>query len=174
VTPAGWASQTQHSVDADTGAERWAVETPGLQVSLTQILPDQSLAFFLARGFPRAAAERYAAACVFMTIVRNPGSAAADVDLRGWRVAGTPGVERLHTKEEWMTFWKEQGLGEAERIAFEWSQFPTAQSFEPGDWNQGMATVLAQPGTRFDLEIRWRSEGDCRTATLVGVRCAAR
>ncbi len=121
-----------------------------------------------------AKAERYAAACVFMTIVRNTGSAAADVDLRGWRAAGAPRVERLHTKEEWMAFWTGQGLGEAERIAFEWSQFPTAQSSEPGDWNQGMATVLAQPGTRFDLEIRWRSEGECRTATLKGVRCAAR
>jgi hypothetical protein len=172
--PPGSASPTAHTTDPDTGVESWSIEDRGFAVSLTQMLPDQARAFFLGRGFPRDAAERYAEACVFMTIVRNVGAAPLEFDLRGWRVSGVPGVERLETREAWLVLWQTEGLGESQRIAFEWSQFPTTQSFEPGDWNQGMTTVKARPATRFDLELRWRSHGECQVAMLEGVRCAAR
>ena len=174
AVPVGWASPTVRTLDPDTGIETWSTEDEGFRVSLTQMIPDQARAFFLGRGFPRDAAERYAEACVFMTIVRNVGAAPLELDLRGWRVSGVPGVERLETRESWLVLWQATALGESQRIAFEWSQLPTTQSFEPGDWNQGMTTVKAGPATRFDLELRWRAQGECQVATLEGVRCAAR
>ena len=173
-TPPGWASPTVHTADPETGIESWSIEDRGFAVSLTQILPDQARAFFLGRGFPRDAAERYAEACVFMTIVRNTGATPLELDLRGWRVSGIPGVERLETRETWLVIWQVQRLGESQRIAFEWSQFPTTQAFEPGDWNQGMTTVAAGRGARFDLEPHWQSQGVGHVGTLEGVRCAPR
>jgi hypothetical protein len=71
AAPAGRASATEHPVEPDTGAKRRSVQAPGLQVDLTQVLPEPSIALFLARGLPRAAAERYAAA---------PGIALDDLD----------------------------------------------------------------------------------------------
>lgn len=62
VAPAGWASATEPSVKPDTGAQRWSVPAPGLPVGLPQVLPEQSIALFLARGLQRATAERDAAA----------------------------------------------------------------------------------------------------------------
>ena len=67
---------TEASVDAETGLSSWQTETEGIQVRLTQISPDQARAFYQARGFSPAAAERYAAECVFMTVVRNIGDVA--------------------------------------------------------------------------------------------------
>ena len=64
------AAQTQHT-DPDTGAATWETRAHGVTLSLTQILPDQARAFYLNRGFPPQAAERYATACVYMTVLRN-------------------------------------------------------------------------------------------------------
>lgn len=68
-----------------------------------------------------------------------------------------------------MVVWKAEGLGEAERIAFEWSRFPTVQSFEPGDGNQGMAPVPAEARARFDLQVRRSFQDECRTVVPEGV-----
>jgi hypothetical protein len=170
--PPGWASPTVHTADPETGVESWSTEDGGFAVSLTQILPDQARAFFLGRGFPREAAERYAEACVFMTIARNAGPAPLELDLREWRLVGPAVADGLQTREDWLARWGEMGLGESQRIAFEWSQFPTTQAFEPGDWNQGMTTVAAGRGARFDLELHWQSQGVGHVGTLEGARCA--
>jgi len=73
VGSAAASAGTDISVDAETGLTTWQTETAGIQVRLTQISPDQARAFYLARGFSAAAAERYASECVFMTVVRNIG-----------------------------------------------------------------------------------------------------
>lgn len=164
---------TETEVDAETGLSTWQTETQGIQVRLTQISPDQARAFYQARGFSAEVAERYAAECVFMTVVRNIGEAPIDHRLADWRyrVAGQP-PRAIRSKAQWERLWKQAGVAEPARIAFNWAQFPATQSFAPGDWNQGMTTYGVPRGGRFDLRFVWRSGGKTLSETLEQVQCA--
>jgi len=167
------ADGARHAVDPDTGAEAWETRAHGVHLQLTQILPDQARAFYLNRGFPADAAERFATACVFMTVLRNdaaPGEVA--FRLADWRVAAE-GKERPPLQiDHWMAVWQSLGLSEPARIAFRWAQFPPEQEYAPGEWNQGMLSTGLPPGARFDLAARWSVAGRVYEGKLEGVRCA--
>ena len=164
---------TDLSVDAETGLASWQTETDGIQVRLTQISPDQARAFYQARGFPPAAAERYASQCVFMTVVRNIGDTPIRHRLADWRyiVAGQP-PHALRSKADWERLWMQQGVTESARIAFTWAQFPTAQIFAPADWNQCMTAYSMPRGGQFYLHFVWRAGGKTHSGKLEQVRCA--
>lgn len=164
---------TDTSVDADTGLTTWQTETAGIQVRLTQISPDQARAFYQARGFSAAAAERYASECVFMTVVRNIGDTPILHRLADWRYesAGQP-PRAIRSKAQWERIWKQQGVSESARIAFSWAQFPATQTFAPGDWNQGMTSYGVPRGGTFTLHFAWRAGGKRHTGKLEQLRCA--
>lgn len=167
------AAATEHGVDPETGLATWQTEAAGIQVRLTQISPDQARAFYQARGFPAAAAERYAAECVFMTVVRNIGDAPIAHRLADWRyvTAGQP-PRAIRSKAQWERIWKQAGVPEPARIAFTWAQFPATQVFAPGDWNQGMTTYSVPRGGHFDLRFVWHAGGKKLSGTLEQVQCA--
>ena len=166
-------AETRHSTDPDTGAETWETRAHGVSLSFTQILPDQARAFYLNRGFPAEAAERYATACVYMTVLRNdavPGEVA--FRLAEWRVVAE-GKERPPLPgDEWLAVWQSMGLPEPARIAFRWAQFPPEQEYAQGEWNQGMLSTGLSPGDRFDLIARWTVAGKVYEGKLENVRCA--
>lgn len=168
------AAQAQSQrIDPDTGAETWETQVHGVTLSLTQILPDQVRAFYLNRGFPSGTVERYAGACVYMTVLRNdaaPGE--MTFRLADWRVVAE-GMERPPLPvDEWMAVWQSLGLPEPARIAFRWAQFPPEQEYAPGEWNQGMLATGLPPGGRFDLTARWTVAGKRYEGKLKDVRCA--
>lgn len=154
--------------------KNWEARRNGVTLELAQISPDQARAFFLGRGFSRVDAERYAAACIFTAILRNETAPAAlSYRLADWRAVLPDGQRRkLKLKEEWMSDWHKRGLKEPLKIAFEWSQLPSEQTFEPGDWNQGMLTLMLPRGAGFDLEYAWAIQGKTEKSTLKGVHCA--
>lgn len=164
---------TEQGVDAETGLVTWQTETQGIQVRLTQISPDQARGFYQARGFSPEAAERYAAECVFMTVVRNIGGTPIQHRLADWRYeqAGQP-PRAIRSKGQWARLWKQLGVAEAARIAFTWAQFPATQTFAPGDWNQGMTSYSVPRGGQFDLRFVWRAGGKQHSGILEQVRCA--
>ena len=167
------AADVQSSRDPASGLETWESDTNGIAVRLTQITPDQAQAFFLARGFPAGAAERYARACVFMSVVRNTGAQPLRYRLAEWRYRAAGGEwQRMKLKEDWLGEWRAQGLPQPALIAFEWSQLPDEQDYAPGDWNQGMTTYALPHGARFDLRFEWESGGRRQTGTMEGIRCA--
>jgi hypothetical protein len=151
----------------------WQTETAGIQVRLTQISPDQARGFYQARGFSPEAAERYAAECVFMTVVRNIGGTPIQHRLADWRYepAGQP-PRAIRSKGQWARLWKQQRVPEPARIAFTWAQFPTTQTFAPGDWNQGMTSYSVPRGGTFTLRFVWRTGGKRHSGILEQVRCA--
>jgi len=173
VGSAAASAGTDISVDAETGLTTWQTETAGIQVRLTQISPDQARAFYLARGFSAAAAERYASECVFMTVVRNIGDVPIQHRLADWRYesAGQP-PRPIRSKAAWERRWKQQGVPEAARIAFTWAQLPATQSFAPGDWNQGMTSYSVPRGGTFDLRFAWRAGAKTHSGKLEQLRCA--
>lgn len=167
-----YGAETQYSRDPDTGIETWEVLDRGVRLSLTQILPDQARAFFMARGFDREAAEAYASACVFQTVLRNEGDAPIAFHLGNWRMLRGKRAFRLKTEPEWQHEWERRQLAGPARIAFRWAQFPLEQDFEPGDWNQGMTTCPLPRGACFDLKFKWRMGGEMKEGKLKGVCCA--
>ena len=102
-------------------------------------------------------AERYAAECVFMTVVRNTGDTPIRHRLADWRYLHAGQARALRSKTEWERLWQKQGVAEPARIAFNWAQFPATQTFAPGDWNQGMTTYSVPRGGQFDLRFVWRT-----------------
>jgi hypothetical protein len=167
------AAATESSLDAETGLFTWQTETQGIQVRLTQISPDQARAFYRARGFSAEATERYAAECVFMTVVRNVGTLPIEHRLADWRYARAGEAPRaIRSKLEWERVWEDLGVAEPARIAASWAQFPATQTFEPGDWNQGMTTYPLPRGATFDLQFAWQADGRDFSGILEQARCA--
>jgi hypothetical protein len=159
--------------DPDSGAATWETSSHGVTLSLTQILPDQARAFYLNRGFPAQAAERYATACVFMTILRNdaaPGE--LSFRLADWSVQSAGQARPPNAVEAWAAQWQALGLTEAAQIAFRWAQFPPQQEYAVGEWNQGMLTTGLPPGAPFDLIARWTVAGKTYEGKLENVVCA--
>ncbi len=156
---------------AGGGAASWRQEAQGLFLRLTQILPDQLRAFYEARGFDPAAVERIARACVFQTELRNTGGTPLEVDLADWRLVTDRGTRPLRSKDSWLKEWEARGVPPPARLAFRWATFPAHQVFQPGDWNMGMLITDQPPGSRFDLEVRWRRGGKAQALVLEAVRC---
>jgi len=166
--------ETHSQRNPETGQLSWKTAKQGITLELTQLTPDHSRAFFIGRGFNLAEAEHYAAACVFMTILRNEAvPAAIAYNLAEWRAVAADGrISPMKLKEDWLKEWEARNLAPARKIAFEWSQFPTVQTFEPGDWNQGMTTFMLPRGSRFDLKFSWTAQGKRQENIMKGVICA--
>ena len=166
------AAAIERGVDAETGLRSWVWREAGVVLHLVQRLPDQSRAFFLARGFSSAAVERIANACIFQTIFRNESEQPLSYSLDDWRVLqqGTSGS--MMTRERWDAAWREGETSEAARIALRWALLPTRQRFEPGDYNWGMTGYGLPSGSVFDLELVVRLGEQRMTRIVDGIECA--
>lgn len=172
TAPAG---QTRSHVDERTGVDAWVFEDTGIRVELIQRLPNQTRAFFLARGFDREAADHLASRCVFQTLIHNTfdgRDAAVEIRLAEWRALTPEGPKPLILEHQWQEEWKARGVGRAPRIAFAWALFPTHQHFQPGDWNMGMTTYPVAPGTPLDLALTWHVNGKTHRGRMRGMVCA--
>lgn len=159
--------------DERTGLDAWRWRGERFSLSLIQRLPDQTRAFFLARGFSREAVDELAGQCLFQTLMGNRGSQGTiEVDLRDWRFRAKGREGKLTLKEDWLRRWEARGESMPARVAFRWSFYPTEQRFEPDDWNMGMTSYPVPPGTVIDVHFQWREDGEVRRGILAGVRCA--
>ena len=168
-------AEPEKHVDPETGLVGWEWQDDDVSITLNQRLPDQSRAYFQGRGFRSEAADRIAESCVFQAIIRNRADppVVMQLNLADWRVhqAGES-VRPLRLESEWQPEWERRDVGQAARIAFRWSLFPTVQTFQPGDWNMGMITIGLHPGESFDLEVVWRQDEVPRRVSFGGMRCA--
>lgn len=171
TAPATLAEPTR--VDPETGALTWETQAHGVTLSLTQLLPDQVHAFYLNRGFEPADAERFALACVYMTVLRND-SAPGELSFRltDWEARQNGEARALPSLDAWLSEWEARGVSPSARLAFRWAQFPTEQSYARGEWNQGMLATGLPPASRFALIARWTVAGQTYEGRLADVRCA--
>lgn len=163
-------------IDAEAGLPFWELREPGLSLRLVQRLPDQTRAFFMARGFAREDVEPVANNCVFQTVFKNvaqgAGAAALEYNLADWVVSSAGNDLHMQTREHWAEEWSRRGIAKPARIAFEWALYPTRQVYNPGDYNWGMSVFGLAPGSRFDLTVVWKQGGERRTARIAGMQCA--
>ncbi len=159
--------------DAQTGLRSWEWREDGVSLRLVQRLPDQTRAFFQARGFSVSEADRIAMSCVFQTIFRNDGADdALSYSLDDWRAIHRGQRKPMLTRERWAKTWAKTETGEAARIALRWSLLPTRQRFDPGDYNWGMTSFGLEPASVFDLEVKLALGRETVTRTIPGIVCA--
>ncbi len=176
VTAASVGDPVNRGAVPETGLRYWEWQGQGALFRLTQRLPDQTRAFFLARGFAAEDADYLARNCVFQTLFENTDPAGGETlayDLDEWKVHAQGSTQGLLTRERWSAIWDARGLPQAARIAFEWSLLPTRQRYQPADYNWGMTSFGLEPGTRFDLDFFYQREGTRHAARFEGVECPA-
>ncbi len=159
----------------ETGLRYWEWNAQGVLFRLTQRLPDQTRAYFMARGFDSGYADFIANRCVFQSMFKNiadPGDAAISIDLDAWRIHSGGDEYRLVTREQWQDELQKNDITRAAAIALEWSLLPTQQVYAPGDYNWGMTSYDLKPGKIFDLDFSWKREGRVFHEHLKGVECA--
>ena len=165
-------ADVRRTVDPETGLIGWKLAQAGVELELIQRLPDQTRAFLMARGFSRPVADALARACIFQTIFRNKGSSAARVGLRDWEIRQGDARRPLRLKEDWDRSWTNEQVSKPARLAFRWATFPTAQTFQTGDYNWGMISFGPPPGTRFDLHVVWHARGKTHRIWMNDLICA--
>jgi hypothetical protein len=163
-------------VDEQAQLPYWQVSNDSMSLRLVQRLPDQTRGFFMARGFSPEHAERIAQSCVFQTVFHNLSNTGQPsplaYNLHDWVVYTGGAQHSLKTREDWDAEWQRLGASQSARIAFEWSLYPTRQTYRPGDYNWGMSIFDLAPGTAFDLEVVWRQHGKTHTQLIKGIECA--
>jgi hypothetical protein len=172
---AGCASTPQtNTVNAATGAKTWQTDTEGVHFSLTQIMSEQSQAFYLNRGFSLAQIKPYTSSCIFMVVLRND-DAPGDIHFvsHNWSILVNNKPHKLLPVSHWLERLTTIGAKKSALIAFRWAQFPPEQTYKPGgDWNQGMFSVGLASQSVFDAMATWDIAGKEYAATLTGVQCA--
>jgi hypothetical protein len=162
--------------DADAGLPFWEWRSPDMSLRLVQRLPDQSRAFFMARGFPKMQAERIAQSCVFQTVYKNTARPPADTiieyDLSEWRIHHEGKSKPLKLRQDWKQLWDSKQLPLPVKLAFEWSLLPTRQRYQASDFNWGMTTYNIPPGSVFDLTIVWYRNGERQQGVIPAIECA--
>lgn len=170
------AAEPGPDADPQTGLVSWRVREGALSVQLTQLLPDQTRAFFQGRGFTVGSADAIATACVLQAIVSNAAegerSPEVAIDLERWRIDAGEEPVALAVESSWQPRWGAAGESQAARVAFRWALFPTRQTFKPGDHGWGMIAFGLAPGKNFDLTLVWQEDGVDRTAAITAVQCA--
>lgn len=171
-----FASNVKTGKDESAHLPYWEWNSKAKTIRLVQRLPDQSRAYFMARGFNRSNAEIIAQSCVFQTIYRNSSSPDAPhiitYDLSKWYVVSQGKQKPLKTREDWLQEWKKKKINPAALIAFEWSLIPTRQQYQATDYNWGMSVFNLPPGEHFDLHMLWTVDGEQQTGIIPNMQCA--
>jgi hypothetical protein len=170
------AALTTHGFAEQPAVRR--VERDGLRLELQRLETDQTRAFLIARGFSRADADHAAAtACMFRTAIGNAHGEAGQpelaIALADWRVLPAGGEPRAPlTREHWDREWESRNVSEEAAVAFHWALFPMEQAFAPSDHNWGFLSFGLKGGSRFALELVWRSGGNAHRARIDDLECA--
>jgi len=156
----------------DTGLRYWQWHSGDLLLKLTQRLPDQSRAFFMARGFTAEQANMIATNCAFQSMMKNTGSdSVIKLDLSQWTVKHNNQQHSLRTREVWKPVWKKLKADPAAQIAFEWALLPTHQTYHTDDYNWGLSSYGLPPGSVFDLSFNWQRNGKTLHGQIKNIQC---
>jgi hypothetical protein len=169
--------RVETGTDPDAQLPYWQISDAGMSLRLVQRLPDQTRGYFLARGFAEGEADLIAQSCVFQTVFKNISQthqpSPLQYNLHDWVVSSANKTQGLKVREDWKPIWQQRRVAQAAQLAFEWSLYPTAQIYKPGDYNWGMSIFNLKPGAQFDLKIVWQQFGKTHTAYIKGMQCAA-
>lgn len=167
------AQENLNPINPLPGVKTWRWSEDGVDIRLTQIVPEQIRGFYASRGFGKNDVEMIASDCIFQTVIRNDAaSAQLRVDLSQWRAVAGSTAHPPKLREDWAAVWRERNAPPSAVLASRWAFFPTAQIFDNGDWNMGMTSYGFSPGTQFDLEFSFTAGEQRRRGEIKNIECA--
>lgn len=161
----------------ETKLKYWLFDAKGFLLKLTQRLPDQTRAYFEARGFDQASADLAATSCFFQTMVKNSGTVPGSImktELSDWKIVTTNSRNKIRSmllRDYWQKVWQEKKQPRPARIAFEWSLLPSSINYDVNDYNWGMSSYGLMPGSRFDLQFSWMQAGKSYKGEITNLHC---
>lgn len=159
------------------GLQSWHLQDHDFSLQLIQRLPDQTRAFFQARGFSQAIADKIATACVLQAIGKNtshtPHGTSISYRLADWKIRHNGKLQGIKLKSDWEAQWRQHdSASKASRIAFRWATFPSQQRFEAdGDFNWGMISFGLPPGSVFDLQVVFQQNQQLHKLWIQQIKC---
>lgn len=173
LSVASYASQTIE-VDPVTGAKSWEGSSNGVTLYLKQLKVEQLKAYYSNRGFDLKQVDEYIHSCVYMTVLRNDTAPTSIYyQSKKWIINSANKSQTVRQTQNWLDSLELQGAKIPALIAFQWSQFPTESTYEPGgDWNQGMLSANSPTSKQFNVIAQWTMDNKEFQISLNGVECA--
>ena len=141
------------------------VENDDMLMVLMPHTPEQIMAFYEARGFPREALELISKACFVTVHIENKSNRVIWLETADWRLSSNKQTLRRLGKDHWDTRWDEINLPLANRSTFVWTQLPVQRDLQP-DEPVGGNIVLKGDISKFNLEARFLTGRDKRGGML--------
>jgi len=158
------------SFAADTRVTR-----EGLDFYLSARTPEQTNAFYSARGLPLNAVQEIAKSCFLTMGLRNRRADIVWLDLATWRFVDAHGREiKRISLPEWRARWKALNIPLAAQATFGWTQLPETRDLQP-DEDVGGNVPVVPPTGEFTLIARFTTgaagAGKLIEITVPGLTC---
>lgn len=123
------------------------VTREGLDFYISARTPEQTSAFYSARGLPLAAVQEIAKACFLTVGVHNRSADIVWLKLAAWRFADARGhaVARIH-RAEWNARWRALQAPPGAQATFGWTQLPESRDLQPDETAGGNVPVVPPQG----------------------------
>ena len=111
LLPVGVLGDVKHSTNPENGLQGWHFSDGDIEIELVQRLPDQTRAYFEARGFDKESADIAGTSCIFQTMTKNSGNSPSEsitADLSDWQVISGDSSKPLLHREYWRKLWIER------------------------------------------------------------------
>ena len=127
----------------------------GLSFYLSARTPEQTDAFYSARGLPQPAVQAIAQTCFLTVGLHNRSADIVWLDLAQWRFADASGREIMRISlPEWAARWQKMGVPLAAQATFGWTQLPETRDMQPDEDVGGNVPLIPPPG-EFTLVARF-------------------
>ncbi len=129
----------------------------GLDFFISVRTPEQTGAFYAARGLPPMAVQEITKTCFLTVGLHNRRTDTLWLDLAAWRLTDASGqvVARI-SRPEWTARWNALHVPLAAQSTFGWTQLPETRDMQP-DETVGGNVPIVPPAGKFTLTARFRT-----------------
>lgn len=119
----------------------------GLDFYLSARTPEQTNAFYSARGLPLIAVQAIAQSCFLTVGLHNRSANTVWLNLAAWRFADGAGREiKRISLPEWTARWQALHVPLAAQATFSWTQLPETRDMQPDEDVGGNVPLVPPPG----------------------------
>ncbi|MCP4409240.1 MAG: hypothetical protein GY807_16095 [Gammaproteobacteria bacterium] len=144
------------------------VENDDLLMVLIPRTPEQMVAFYEARGFPKAALKLIENTCFVTVHIENKSQRVIWLETVNWRLSSNNQALQRLGKDVWNAQWNEINLPLANRATFGWTQLPAQRDLQPAE-PVGGNIVLNGEVKKFNLEAGFMT-GKHRRGAMLKIR----
>ncbi len=137
--------------DAEEEPEGPHVENSLFSFRLQPRTPEQMVAFYEARGFPKSALDLIKNTCYLTGIIHNKSTDTTWLDLKYWRFYTDQREIKRFDRRYWNAQWAWINLPQANRSTFRWTLLPEIRDLLPNE-SVGGNIILPQIDGTFTLE----------------------